>query len=349
MERHRGPGRQRIARAGSRDPVRRGELQHGRRRPAVHCHVDAPRTNAAQQVRCVRGGVAGERLRRLDVDRQGFERRLVARNGKREPIVPGFGVTQLELGVRIGAGNADHRPVFGERGPLVPRLGRVGQQFPDAFGRPRGIRRQRPEQPEPGRGPTVEGVHPPASVRVEQFDPVNRRQPVGPAQLGLRRIRMCRDSESAEAPHVLHDISRFARQRVRSLRQTEGDVVAAAGADLDGVDAEDALVIHGRLRRTRAVAVIGDDDEGEPGACGRRGDLLDVAAPVRDACVYVHRAAHGAVASPALERGPARREQDAPNGNGGREGRRCQNHTLHARATPSLPPAVRRPCRSAPT
>ena len=50
--------------------------------------------------------------------------------------------------------------------------------------------------------------------------------------------------------------------------------MAAGRADLDAVEAEHARAIRRRIGRARAVAVIGEDDELQPGACGRRRDFV---------------------------------------------------------------------------
>ena len=82
------------------------------------------------------------------------------------------------------------------------------------------------------------------------------------------------DAEAAQPLHVLDHVARLAAERVRRLREAERDVVPLRGADLDGVEAQDAGSIRGRIRRARAVAMVGEDDEIQPGPRGGRGHVL---------------------------------------------------------------------------
>ena len=104
------------------------------------------------------------------------------------------------------------------------------------------------------------------------------------------------DAEPAEPADVLDDVARLAAERIRRGRHVERDVVAAVGADLDAVEAQDAGAIGRRIGRARAVAVIGEDDELQAGAGGRRGDLVGRAPAVGSVGVDVERA--GNVPSP---------------------------------------------------
>ena len=82
------------------------------------------------------------------------------------------------------------------------------------------------------------------------------------------------DAESAEPPHVVDDVARFAAQRIRRLRQSDRDVMPRLRAQLDGVDDEHAGSILRRVRLARAVAVIGEDDELQAGPRRGRGDVV---------------------------------------------------------------------------
>ena len=72
----------------------------------------------------------------------------------------------------------------------------------------------------------------------------------------------------------LDDVARLAAQRIRRLRKSDRDVVTGLRAQLDGVDDEHAGSILRRVRCARAVAVIGQDDEVQPGPRGRRGHIV---------------------------------------------------------------------------
>ena len=74
--------------------------------------------------------------------------------------------------------------------------------------------------------------------------------------------------------HVVDDVARFAAQRIRRLWKSDGDVVARLRAQLDGVDDEHAGSVLRRVRRARAVAVIGKDDEVQAGACRGRSHVV---------------------------------------------------------------------------
>src|SRR5690348_7188957 len=92
---------------------------------------------------------------------------------------------------------------------------------------------------------------------------------------------MGRNAEAAETPDVLDHSSRFAAERIRRCCHIEGDVVAATRADLDTVEAENAVPILRRIRPTSAVAMIGQDDEGESRVCGCGGYSVLVGRTVR--------------------------------------------------------------------
>src|SRR6185437_2059792 len=91
-----------------------------------------------------------------------------------------------------------------------------------------------------------------------------------------RRIRMRDDGEPAAAMDVLDDVGRLAGERIRrGVVEAEHDEVPAVGADLDGVDREDARSVRGRERRGGAVAMVREDDERETGLVRRARDRVD--------------------------------------------------------------------------
>ena len=100
--------------------------------------------------------------------------------------------------------------------------------------------------------------------------------------LGFGRIRVRDDRPAAEPVDVLDDVARFPAERIRRRpSQAERDDVARRRADLDRVDARARRARYaGGVGRARGVAVVGEDDEREPGARGRRGDLVERARAV---------------------------------------------------------------------
>ena len=132
---------------------------------------------------------------------------------------------------------------------------------------------------------------------------------------------MRRDPEPAEPRHILDDgVSRPA-ERIRRARHVERDVVSFVCADLHRIEAQHALDIFGRVRRPRAVAVVGQDDEFQTGACRRVRDRRLVAYAVRSRRVDVIRAGNSPrrqVAPPGrVERLRRRRDHQRPEQNGG--------------------------------
>src|SRR5712671_3354415 len=107
----------------------------------------------------------------------------------------------------------------------------------------------------------------PTGIRVDPLNAVNRRTPITPTQLGLRRIRMRRNPEPAEPPHIVDHIAWFPGERVRRRRHVECDVVSARCADLDGIQTEDAGAVHRGVGYARRIAVIGEDNEPGAGTC----------------------------------------------------------------------------------
>ena len=98
---------------------------------------------------------------------------------------------------------------------------------------------------------------------------------------------MREETDTTEAPHVLRDGTTLAGQRIGCLRQAERDVVPIVGADFDGVDQEHAIDDTRRCRQTGRVAMVGEDDEVQPGRRRRRSNRLGCPAAVRLRAVYV--------------------------------------------------------------
>ena len=78
----------------------------------------------------------------------------------------------------------------------------------------------------------------------------------------------------------LGDISRGTAEYVWTARKPERDVVAAARADFHRIDHQNARTIARWLGPSRAVAVIGDDDELKTRAGCGTGDVVESAATV---------------------------------------------------------------------
>ena len=123
-ERHRAR-RRRARRPAARRAarVRGGELERRRRREAVDGRIEMPGANRAHDERARRP------RRRPTAGRPAVtctdsiaERRLVARQRDREPVVARIGVAELELRVRVDAGDADDLPPRGQRVPAGHRV-----------------------------------------------------------------------------------------------------------------------------------------------------------------------------------------------------------------------------------
>ena len=113
---------------------------------------------------------------------------------------------------------------------------------------------------------------------------------------------MRRDAESAEPMNVFEHVSRLSGQRIRRGGKTERDEVSPARADLHRIDAQHAGTIGRRIGDSGRVAVIGEDDELQSGACRDGGDVVGRTAAVRAIAVDVQHAADG-VRQPALKKG----------------------------------------------
>ena len=133
------------------------------------------------------------------------------------------------------------------------------------------------------------------------------------------------DGKSPEAMDVVDDVARLAGQRVRGGRHVEREQMAAGGADLDRVDAQDAVAVRGRLGLRGRIAMVGDDDELQSGLRRRGRDVVDAAVAVGPIGVDVEHARDGAV-GPGIRKNQLcglNREGDE-DGNGDRDNRRCR-------------------------
>ena len=111
--------------------------------------------------------------------------------------------------------------------------------------------------------------------------------------------------------------------------------MAAARADLDAVQTEHALVDTPADRASRvAVAVVGEDDELESGARGRRGDVLGRAAAVGALGMDVKGARHDADRRQAAGEGDAcgrQRDRRSKTATAARRAAVANSRTLHGR------------------
>jgi hypothetical protein len=100
--------------------------------------------------------------------------------------------------------------------------------------------------------------------------------------------------EATQPRHVFDNGRRRTAERIRSRGHVERDVMPLVGADLDGVDAQHAVYVGRRIGRTRAVAMVGEDDEAQPGARGSLRDAVLISRAVRARRVNVVSACHRA-------------------------------------------------------
>jgi hypothetical protein len=103
---------------------------------------------------------------------------------------------------------------------------------------------------------------------------------------------MGRNAKPAEPSNICDNPRAVPTQRIRRWPRANRNVVPAVGADLDTVNAQHAVDVLGTIRRPRAVAMIGEDDEVQTGRPrGRRYGRL-VADAVRSRRVHVKGAPH---------------------------------------------------------
>jgi hypothetical protein len=231
-------------------------------------------------------GVAREAGRQAHSNGKRAEGHFVPRKFQRDVAVTGLPVSAwTDAGVRIVPGEPDHTPVLRDGVPLRER--RVGTVEPGG-NRLRAappIRRERARDAE-------RSFVAPFAVGVQPFDGVEWQRPVAPAQLVFRRVGVRHDAEPSEPRHVVHHVARLARKAIRGAPEVQRPIVAAGGADLDRVDDEDAGPINRSVGLPRAVAVIHQHDELQPGASGGGCDLRRRAGAIRPDCVHVQAAAH---------------------------------------------------------
>src|SRR5262245_58907461 len=112
---------------------------------------------------------------------------------------------------------------------------------------------------------------------------------------------MSDDAEAAEASHVFHHIPRLSAQRIGRSRQTYRNVMAAFGAELDRIDQENPRAVSRRIWLPRAITMIGQDDELQPGPPGSGGHVFGRSGPIRTVRVNVKRAGSRGVGSGGIE------------------------------------------------
>ena len=146
-------------------------------------------------------------------------------------------------------------------------------------------RRDRPiEQASPAPGPAARDSRAPRApgaarvfvaplaVGVQPLDAVDGARPVASSAAPASASRGARRPQAAEPRDVLDDRRGSPPSGYGARRHVERDVVPAVRADLDGVEAQHAVEVGGRIGRARAVAVVGEDDELQAGARRGRGE-----------------------------------------------------------------------------
>ena len=261
--------------------------------------------------------------------REHAERGFVVRERDGEPIVARVGVAEVELGVCVDAGHADDWPATGQRRPVGHRILEAREQTGQRFRRPDRIVQQSLEQSET-RSPPRGCMHAPARIGVDPLDAFDGRVPVVPPELRLGRIRMRGNPEPAEPSHVLHDVARLTGERIRRRRHVEHDVVPAAGADLHAIETQHARSVNRRVGRPGPVAVIGEDDERDAGACRGRGYFVGRAPAVGSSGVNVEDAGDRSVGRGRQGQAARRQCQARHTADGGREGRHRCHDALHS-------------------
>ena len=105
---------------------------------------------------------------------------------------------------------------------------------------------------------------------------------------------MGRNAKAAEASNIGDDPCAVPTQRIRRWPRAHRNVVPAVGTDLDAVDAQHTVDVLGTIRRPRAIAMIGEDDEAQTGRARGRSHGRLVADAVRSRRVHVKCAPHRA-------------------------------------------------------
>ena len=303
------------------------KIQDRGARQRVDRREDAPRPDGAKHRPGIHGRVTRERAAEHDMITERQKTRLVARNADhaRQAAIGILGAAP-DAAVRIRPAERHHRPRPRAPVPAVQRGGTVKQ-----------ARHRRPraqEVPDPGAGDARARLIPPFAVGVQPLDPVHGRPVVRPAQRGLWRIRVRREAEASDPGHVVDDGLGGATERIRRARHVDRDVVPLVGADLHAVEHEDAVQVRRRIRRTRAVPVVRENDEPQSCARGCRRDGVPIADPVRACGVDVVRPGDGARGEVRRERcrerlGPGRRDEEKQK-DAGRDKRAQRQHCRSA-------------------
>src|SRR5688572_26141669 len=131
------------------------------------------------------------------MDRQRPECRLVSGKRQRKTIVARLDVPERQLGVRVHTGKAGDGALVDELLPALEDVRRIAKQAGDRFTGPERIRAKRAEQMQLRSDAGLARTLAPTGVEVDDFQGVDRRAPVAPPQLRLRRVGVRGDAESA--------------------------------------------------------------------------------------------------------------------------------------------------------
>jgi hypothetical protein len=143
----------------------------------------------------------------------------------------------------------------------------------------------------------------------------------------MQRIGMRGDAESTKPRNILDNRSRFTAERVWCSRHAEGDVMSAVRADLDTIDAQDAIEVGRSFGRASAVAMISEDHELQTRRGRSRSNTRAVPCAIRAAGVHVIRAHDGApresrITAPFRLERSRRQSREQKKNDGGHEDRR---------------------------
>ena len=152
----------------------------------------------------------------------------------------------------------------------------------------------------------------PGAVGIQPLEAVKRRLPFAPRQLALGRIGVRRDAETAQPRDVLDHVARLAGQTVGRLSEAERDVVAAGGADLDGVDQQHAVDVAWRRRRRVPSPWSVSTTKSRPARAAAAATSSGVPAPSETVVWTWMRAAHDPCVRVEGQAGAAARRQRQP-------------------------------------